>query len=275
MMYSCRHILIASAVLAAGSSIAAAGPLSKPSNAEARAHLERATRLYNTRNFEEAITELKAGALLEPAPVFDYNLGQANRQMGRYEDALWHYQRFLSAGSPAGELLDAVNGFIGEMKAHLADRARTMPPTAPGESSEPVGKASGTGITTAVPLTAAPTTGQTDSPNIDEATGPNWLGWGMTVGGVAAMASGGGLLLSAQHLNDDANSTPDAQHRQDLRDRASTRNLVGAIVGVGGVVLTAVGVIDLLVTHSHHTSRKTAFIDIGVGSNQLFVFGRF
>lgn len=274
-MYSSRHVLIASIVCAASASTVAAGPLSKPANAEARAHLEKAIRLYNTREFEAAIAELKAGALLEAAPVFDYNLGQSNRQLGRYEDALWHYQRFLSAGQPTGELLDAVNGFIGEMKAHLEDKARTMPPNGPGgagEPSEPSGKALPTSTSTTA-TTAA--TGQSDTAKIDEAHGPNWLGWGLTVGGVTAMGVGAGFLVSASHLFDKANSTLDFNERQSLGDSASTRWTVGAIVGVVGIGLTIGGVIDLLVTHSHHDSQKTASIDIGVGSNQLFVFGRF
>lgn len=268
MMYSLRNVVVGVVVCTAAAGVAAAGPLSKPTNAEARAHLERAIRLYNTRSFEEAITELKAGALLEPAPVFDYNLGQANRQLGRYEDALWHYQRFLANGQPTGELLDAVNGFIGEMKAHLQDRARTMPPNGPGEAPEATS-----------PAPAAPVAAQSpirpDATKINEGRGPNWLGWGLTVGGVAAMGTGGGLLISAQHLNDDANGTLDAKARQNLRDRSSTRNTAGLIVGAAGIALTAAGVIDLLIVHSHHNSGSSAAFDIGIGSQSIFVLGRF
>jgi hypothetical protein len=49
----------------------------------AREHLIRGNRLYNTRAFDAAIEAYKAGALAEPAPVFDYNLGQTYRQLGR------------------------------------------------------------------------------------------------------------------------------------------------------------------------------------------------
>lgn len=87
---------------------ARADPFAKPASPEAREHLIRGNRLYGVRSFEEAITEYKAGALVEPAPVFDYNLGQCFRQLGRYQEALWYYQQFLSSGNPEGEVLGAI-----------------------------------------------------------------------------------------------------------------------------------------------------------------------
>jgi tetratricopeptide (TPR) repeat protein len=76
----------------------------------AREHLTRGNRLYGVRSFEAAIAEYKAGALVEPAPVFDYNFGQCFRQLGRYQEAVYYYQQFLSGGSPEGEVLGAVKG---------------------------------------------------------------------------------------------------------------------------------------------------------------------
>lgn len=67
---------------------ARAAPLARPASPEAQEHLDRGNRLYGTRPFEEAIAEYKAGALIEPAPVFDYNLGQCFRQLGRYQEAI-------------------------------------------------------------------------------------------------------------------------------------------------------------------------------------------
>jgi tetratricopeptide (TPR) repeat protein len=115
--------------------LCAAGPahadaLSKPTSPEARNHLALGNRLYGVRSFEEAAGEYKAGALIEPAPVFDYNLGQCYRQLGKYQEALWHYERFRTRGNPQGELLDAVNHFITQMSAELDKKkaeARTQP----------------------------------------------------------------------------------------------------------------------------------------------------
>jgi hypothetical protein len=113
---------------------ARANPLAKPAAAEARNHLVLGNKLYGVRSFDEAAAEYKAGALVEPAPVFDYNLGQCFRQLGKYQEAIWHYERFLTRGNPQGELLDAVNGFIAQMKSELEKRAMTQKPTEPAPS---------------------------------------------------------------------------------------------------------------------------------------------
>lgn len=50
------------------------------------------------REFDGAVKEYKAGALIESAAIFDYNLGQCYRQLGKYADAIWHYERCLRSG---------------------------------------------------------------------------------------------------------------------------------------------------------------------------------
>lgn len=45
---------------------------------------------YGGQHRDVVIVEYNAGALVEPAPVFDYNLGQSYRQLGKYREALWH-----------------------------------------------------------------------------------------------------------------------------------------------------------------------------------------
>jgi len=110
---------------------AADPPIRKPALAAALDHLARATKLYNVRSFEEAADEYKAGALIEPAPVFDYNLGQCYRQLGRYKEAIWHYERFLKASPETPERNESVTGFIAQMRAELESRAMTAPPIEP------------------------------------------------------------------------------------------------------------------------------------------------
>lgn len=243
----------------------AGNPLALPAASEAREHLNRGARLYNTRSFDEAIVEFKAGALIEPAPVFDYNLGQAYRQLGKYQDAIWHYERFLTYGNPTGDVLTAVQGFVAEMKEHLADRAHNMPPTGLATDADPAHPASSPAAST------PPVATNHDAPPRDQSV--NWIGWTSTGVGAAGIGVGAYLLVRASSLNDRANTQPDALLRNSLHDQASTRNLAGAIVGATGLALTATG-IYLLVARPRHT-EQTASLDFGVTGHGVMVVGRF
>jgi hypothetical protein len=214
--------------------------------------------------------EFKAGALVEPAPVFDYNLGQAYRQTGKYQEALWHYDRFLTYGHPTGELLDAVNAFMTEMRTHMENRALTMPPNGPAEATSqpaPSETAPGTQLSTIrAPASTA---------NNEERSGPNWVGWGLTVVGVASIGTSGALFLSASNLDDKANTTPDARARNSLHDQAHTRRVVGAVVGGVGIAVIAAGVLDLVLSRPHKRTTNTASLDLGIVDHGIVVLGHF
>lgn len=246
-----------------GSLLAAAAahadPLAKPASAAARNHLTHGNRLYGVRSFDEAVVEYKAGALIDPAPVFDYNLGQCFRQLGKYHEAIWHYERFLARGNPEGELLDAVKGFIVQMKSELDRKAMIQKPTEPGPSrvtEPPPGRLPGEQLTD----------------QRSEAWYEDRFSWGLVGAGVVGLAVGGGLLINATSLNNDANSNPNQQERDRLRDQASTRKLFGAVVGVTGVGLLATGIIKLAV-HAKG-SRVTAW-SLTPSSNGVLVLGTF
>jgi hypothetical protein len=101
----------------------------------------------------------------------------------------------------------------------------------------------------------------------------NWLGWSVTVGGVAAIGAAGLLALRASKLDDESNMSPDTNMRNDLRDQAGTRRVMSAVAGVGGLVLTATGVY-LLVTQSHDRAARVS-VNVGVTGRGVVVFGRF
>jgi len=252
---------------------AADDTFAKPSSGIAREHLSRGIRLYNTRDFESAIQEFREGAVVESTPVFDYNLGQSYRQIGKYEEALWHYERFLNHGHPTGQLLAAVKDFMREMREHLANRALNMPPTdaaspAPGPAPAPAA---------APDVVPGPAEGppQRLSPPDRHHGSFNWIGWTLTGAGGIATGAAGYLLLRASSLNDQANDEVFARRRDDLHDEASTRSLAGAIIGVGGVLLTVTG-IYMLVTHSERseTQHGTA-LGVGITGHGVIAFGRF
>jgi tetratricopeptide (TPR) repeat protein len=252
----------------------AGDPLARPASREARQHLDKGNKLYNIRSFDDAITEFKAGALIEPAPVFDYNLGQAYRQLGKYQDALWHYDRFMKYGEPTGELRDAVMSFTAAMRAHIANRALTMPPTAAAPPDRSTEQATLAKTRATTPESATHTRNIESIRPVEHPDGPDWIGWSLAGSGVVALGVSGVLLYSASSLNGRANTELDARARDDLHDQASTRNTAGIVIGVGGLVLTAVGVIKLAV-HPRHPASSTATLDVGITSDGVFVLGHF
>jgi tetratricopeptide (TPR) repeat protein len=228
-------------------------PLSKPSAADARDHLARGNRLYGIRSFEEAAVEYKAGALVEPAPVFDYNLGQCFRQLGKYKEAIWHYERFLNRASPQGKLLDAVNNFIAQMKGELDRKAMTVQPIEPAPP--------------AIATRGEPT------PAEGEAWYKDTWGWTLTGAGLVGVTVGGALLANASSLNSDANKTTNQQQRDQLRDKEHSRAAFGAITGVAGLGLLASGIVKLAIYPTERS--RVARWDIGVTHHGLVVLGHF
>jgi tetratricopeptide (TPR) repeat protein len=269
MRLPARWLVVMTCFLIASKAVAAFGdPLARPTSPEAGDHLDRGNNLYNIGSFDDAIGEYKAGALVEPAPVFDYNLGQANRQLGKYREALWHYDRFLNKGQPAGELRDAVIAFMAEMRTHLENKAQTMPPREPA----PTDTSSSSTPSVASAPTAAPLQ-QANTATADESDGRDWLGWSLTGSGLVALGASGVLFYRASQLNSQGDSEPDMQARNSFYDEANNRKLAGAIVGIGGVVLTTVGILRLTLHHRSPPSQTA--LNVGLSNHGLFVAGSF
>jgi tetratricopeptide (TPR) repeat protein len=263
LVHSFVSLLVFAVVLVHARTALADDPLAKPTNAEAREHLSEGNKLYRVREFEKAVDAYKAGALKQDVPVFHYNLGQCYRQLGRYEEAIWHYERFLDRGKPTGELKDAVDAFITQMKSELEKKAMTQPPVEPAPEPKPQ-------------ATQQPAARVAPPPPTSEAK--PWysdpLGWGLVGAGAIGLGVSGGLLLSANGIDDDANAEASQQTRMDLRERASDRRMLGTIVGVGGAGLLIAGVVKLVI-HPGAQERPTTSWKLGVTSNGVQVFGSF
>jgi tetratricopeptide (TPR) repeat protein len=249
--------------------------LARPAKQEARERLTMGNRLYNAEKWDDAIREYKAGAQVEDAPVFDYNIAQCLRRSGAYQEAMLHYARFLDRGQPTGEVLGAVQAFISEMRAQLGNRAKAMPPTEPVKATDataqvPTPRDAAQHRVDAVPT--APGTTQVSARD-ERRDSSNWLGWTTTGLGVGAIGVSGYLLLRAASLNDQSDAEKNVQTRSELRDGARTRNLIGAVTAAGGLALTVTGVI-LLATHGHDGARPDA-VSLGITPHGVLVLGRF
>lgn len=197
--------------------------LAKPKDAKAQEHLVEGNRLYGVRQFEDAAKSYVAGALIEPAPIFDYNLGQCYRQLARYEDAIWHYKRFLDRGQPGPELRRYVEGFIEQMNAELAKKATTQPPTEP----------AGTTTTTSTASTTPPAAGLTGKRKV-----------AIVAWAVGAIGVGAGVYFetSARNKYDDAKAeTMNQERRDELYDSANGRRHTAIVVGAVGAATVVTG----------------------------------
>jgi tetratricopeptide (TPR) repeat protein len=243
-------------------------PLQKPKQAAALEHLERAGKLYNVRAFEKAVDEYKAGALIDPAPVFDYNLAQCYRQLHRYADAIWHYQRFIHESPETPEHVDAAQKFITEMQAELNEKAMTEPPTEPADTTSQPKTPRESKMSAAPPPAAIAMPTQAIEPWYDDA-----FGWGLAGSGLLAVGISGALFVDASGLDDDANHATTQSEANQLRDRANTRSLLGTAIGIGGAAIIVTGIVKLAI-HPSAPASPTAW-NVGASSNGIVVFGHF
>ncbi len=216
--------------------------------------------------YEMAIKEYLAGLQLETKfhYTFYWNLGHAYRQLGQYTRADHFYKKFLEY-APARFTLHrtAAEDFRRMMKAELDKAASLAEPNAPAPAplrgpQQPIAEAQPAGTT-------------------HEETAPAWyadkLGWALVGGGATAVALGLGLRSSGASLHDEANDPSATQsERMDLRDRASSRLAIGAIVGGIGGALVVGGVIKLSI-HDRGRGREHAQVSLTPGG--LVVSGRF
>lgn len=268
-------LLCTCAVLALAGPALAEPPIARPKDPAALKHLDVATKLYDIRSFEQAIEEYKAGALVEPAPVFDYDLAQCYRQLHKYKDAIWHYQRFLKESPETVEHDEAVKKFIEQMQAELDQKAMTAPPTE--DANAPAPKP----ITpTSAPTTpAAPAATSEDEEAPPPATTDAWyrdpIGWSLVGGGVAALGASTYFLLDARSKDLDSNKTPGQTEQASLRDTAHSHRLIGGIVGGIGIAAVAAGVVKLVLHTTSDERAETAGLGIGITGNGFAVTGRF
>ena len=255
-------------VVAATSVVIADDEIAKPTKAEAKTRLATGAGLYRAREFEKAIEEFKAGVVIEDSPIFHFNLGQAYRQLGRYEDSIWHFERFLRRANPLpAKYKDAVESLVRDMKAELDRKAMTRPPVEPadGETKDVV--------KTPPPPTAQPT--PIGAPPMDAAPWyADGIGWGLAGTGVAAGSVSLFLFVSAGALDDDANAEPTQTRQDELHDRASSRRLAGTIIGVVGAGALVTGIIKLAITPGRAEATERS-VSLGFTPDGVVVTGRF
>jgi tetratricopeptide (TPR) repeat protein len=229
----------------------AADPWTEPSKADAKKHLDEGRALFQTQKWDAAITEFEAGELAEPLPIWLYNLGQTHRHAGHYEKAEWYFERFIVAvkdDPDATEAIAQARQLADDMKAAAEREPRSVQPD-PNTSAR---------------KSTVPTS---------EPAHHDWLGWSGVGVGVIGLAVGGGFVLDAKSIENDADREPNEARREQLYAQSDSRRTIGWVgLGIGGVA-ALVGAIHLaLPSHSDHSESSLSFV---IAPNGLGVAGRF
>ena len=232
-------------------------PRDEPTDPGAHAHFVEGGKLFLVRNFEQAILEYKAGALIQPLPVFDLTLAQCYRLLRRYDIARWYFERFIKYGHPGTKLLEAIENLMNQMSDSEVE-------------VEHLPSASSSSSFTERPQ---PETKTEPEPEPGEPWYHDGVGFGITGSGAVALGVATYLLVSANRLHNESNSDAVSEGRRaELYDRAGTRYWTGSIVGALGSAVFIAGIVKLIVHPEEHARR----VNVGIsGSGDLVVFGRF
>lgn len=237
-----------------------ADPRAEPTTPEARAHFDRGGTLFGLQDFEGAILEYKQGALVENLPVFDLALGQCYRKLHRYDDALWHFHRFLKYGRPSGNVRKGVEDLMAQMRAEHTPIVPQSPPS--GTPARPL-------VATAPATTAA-------------LRGDPWyrdvLDLVLVSAGTIAAGTAGYLAVDGHRLRDDSNTDPVQARRNDLYGESVSRYRLSAALGIAGGSLLAAGILRLASRPSQRVRRGSTSWNVwvtGHGRPSVMVLGKF
>ena len=224
-------------------------------NHSARRHLENGGRYYHLRRYNDAAREFQAAYDLSRRPELLFNLGRALESGGRDREALDAYERFAAVGSPGidpATLRDRIAAL------HVRVPTATTPttpiaPIAPIAPTLPIAPTVAVRAPTAVTRTpASPLDRPAPSRNIALPVALISAGGAFILTGLAL-----GLTVSSTYSNLEARCPGrvcDPALQSDA-NAASTRAVVGDVLGGLGLAALVAGVVVWLLPRSHSDSR--------------------
>lgn len=218
----------------------------------ARSHTENGGRYYQLGRYADAAREFQTAYELSQRPELLFNLGRALENAGRHREALDAYERFGAAGSPGIDPA-TLRSRIEALRARLPQTAAPVAPT----------------VTLRPPAPVAPA----PTPRVEGASASRSLALPITL-----LGAGGALLLTGLALGLTVSSTySDLEDRcsgrvcdpalQGDADAASTRAVVGDVLGGVGLAAIAAGVVVLLLPRpsSEASAPRVGFACTGTG----------
>ncbi|HEY4238436.1 MAG TPA: tetratricopeptide repeat protein [Kofleriaceae bacterium] len=105
----------------------------------AKRHFERGQKLYNLTRFEEALDEYEKAYDAKPLPAFLYNIAQCYRNLGKIDEAIFSYKKYLSS-APSADNREQVEQQIDELEQKKAEgdtRRLGLMPKPPPQPEQP------------------------------------------------------------------------------------------------------------------------------------------
>src|SRR5262245_470128 len=233
-----KHLLVIA--LVALPVVAVAGPKD-----EAKKHVSKATEAHQAGNYDVALTELQAAYALDPQPDLLYAIGQVDVKLGKCDDAIASYEKFLATNPPA----DAANS---AKEAIETCKAQAPPP--PPEPTPP-------------PQPAPPP----PPPPAPEGSSFDKIGAACVGAGVVSLVVGVVMYSSAVSTLDDAEKATTYDKHKELVDSAHTKRNVGVVFGVAGLALAGFGAWHYV---NHRSERAVAVVPTA-GGGVVTWMGRF
>ena len=224
--------------------VSSPAPVSPQAQAQAKAFVDQGIAAQDAGEYDVAIRYYGEAYQLVPHPDLIFNIAQAQRLAGRFDDALATYKRYLDA-APNGSRASLAAQLIAQLDARKAQNASKPQPTAPsaaqpdaasreGAHTDGVSPPSSMPVTTGVPVNESPPTPGAHlrlAGLISGAVGV--VGFGVAIGyGLRARS------LSNELSKPNAVYSPakvDAGHRDDTIMIAAWIT-GGVLVGTGGVL---------------------------------------
>jgi tetratricopeptide (TPR) repeat protein len=238
---------------------------------EAAKHVTRSASFFQAGDYSHALEELQAAYLIDPQPGMLYSLGQINVKLGKCDDAVTWYRKFLDS-KPAARPAQAAREAISACQKSAAQKPPAEPPPPPPEPT-PAPPAP------PPPPTPAPAPAPPPPPPATPAAAPSgpvdhtpshraWYADPVTdvlLGGGLAAGVAGALLYSSA-LSDynraDAAATYSAHHAAIESGKSARTDAL--IAGGAGVALIAGGILYRVV--SAHDEPRVSVVATGRGA---------
>jgi len=200
---------------------------------EAKKHIDRASELHKAGKFADALDEMKTAYSLDPQPQLLYAMGQLLVSMGKCDQAITYYQRFVDAKP---------NPDLAQIATEAIDVCKTNPP--------PATVVEGTPEPPPQPAKPLPATPPPPPPPPRAPETAPWysdhLGDGLVGLGIVSGAVGAYLYSAALSDRDKADSAGSYAAYKALDDSAHTKRTEALVLGGAAVALIAGGTAHIM-----------------------------